>query len=282
MHILGRIWDNLARLGFFWRLSIKSLILIGTTVGVLFPNPVLLIKQLLVYRHTESLIQTDFDGLERINQELDALVPAHATQEQEFQAVQRYVYDHIPYAYDWDNWLNADYWPTAAEVWERKQEDCDGRAVLATSILRSRGFTSARLSGNIRHIWVTVGADALMGPEPEQTIRREGGKRRIVLPSPELLLGSLAISVADFPTIRNLLLLFTVLLLCYHPCRYRAGFLGLATMALVGFIFLKDWAGYVVKTYNTTINVDFWMGGLLLSGAIVLSCCMQTIVKRET
>src|SRR5882762_8266299 len=49
-----------------------------------------------------------------------------------------------------------EYWPTAEEVWQRRQEDCDGRAILAVSILRSRGYQSARLAISLDHMWAEV------------------------------------------------------------------------------------------------------------------------------
>ncbi len=280
MHIFGRLWEYLARRGIFWRIIIKACILMIFILAVLFPNPVLLIRQLVAYGNLDALIQNDFEGIEQINQDIDAMLPETVTRKQEFDIVQQYVYEHIPYAYDWDNWLNVDYWPTAAEVWVHKREDCDGRAVLAASILRSRGFSSARLAGNIRHIWVAVDRDTLMGAEPEETIRREDGKTQIVLPSWELALGSLAIGIADFQTVRSLLLYFGILLVCYHPRRDRSGFFGLATLGVVGFTFLRDWAELVLETYTVTITISFWAGGILLLSSIILAWCMPVFVKQ--
>ena len=281
MHIVRWVWESVANLGLFWRFSIKAFGMIGFILIVLFPNPVLFIRQLGVYSNLDTLIQTDFEGIEQINREIDALLPANATREQELKAIQRYVYQQITYTYDWENWLNADYWPTAAEVWQRKREDCDGQAVLVTSILRSRGVASARLAGNIRHIWVTFEHGALMGPESEQTIQQENGQVRVVWPSWELLLGSLAIGIAEFQTYRTLLLYFGVLLICYHPCRLRAGFFKLSTLGLIGFIFLKDWAEMVLETREVSMNAAFWGGGIALLSSIVLAVGMHVVVKHD-
>ena len=281
MRLLEWFWEYVAHLRLFWQIPLKLCLLILFILLVLFPNPTLLLKQLSVYGNVDSLIQTDFDGIDQINQEITAVLPNNVTREQEFTAVQRYVYEHIAYAYDWENWLNIDYWPTAAEVWNQKQEDCDGQAVLAASILRSRGFSSAKLAGNMRHIWVAVDRDALMGPESEQTIRREDGKVRITLPSWELLLGSFAIGLADFQEFRSLLIYFGVLLTCYHPCCARSRFFGVTTLGLVGFIFLKDWADQVMTTYKVTTNMSFWGGVIFLLSSIILSLGMQKILKHR-
>lgn len=260
------------------KLALFSVVL----VVVLFPNPILLMKQLKAYLHVDTLIQTTFPGMERIHQELDAQIPAQATRQQEFQTIQRYVYTQIPYAYDWDNWGNTDFWPTAAEVWQRKKEDCDGRAILAASILRARGFTSARLVGNVRHIWVAVDEQELMGPDREQTLVRENDKLRVNLPSWELLIGSIALYFAEFPAIRNLILLLTLLGLCYHPCAARAQFLGITTIGLVGFILLQDWGRQVMESRSPLINFNFIGGGVLLCGAVILSLFIEKLGKHPT
>lgn len=268
---MQKAWAAVGRLYPWWRIPCKFAILLLFVLLVLFPNPVLLVRQIQSYANVERLIHTDFDGIDQINREITASLPPDATPRQEYQAVQRYVYDHIAYVYDWEQWLNVDYWPTAAEVWQRQREDCDGQAVLAVSILRSRGFASARLAGNIRHIWVTVDQTALMGAESEQTVRREDGKIRISLPSWELWLGSLAIGIADFQEFRSLLLYCGVLLVCYRPGGPASRFFAAAAPGLLGFIFLKDWADLVMRTRETTANLSLWAGAILVLGSLFLA-----------
>lgn len=281
MQIAMKFWNWLAQVHWGWKLIIKMGIFAAILLIVLFPNPVLLFKQLSAYSHAEALIQTTFPGIEQINQELNAALPAGVTRQQEFQAIQRYVYRNIPYAYDWDNWGNVDFWPTAEEVWARRQEDCDGQAVLAASILRARGFESARLVGNIRHIWVTVDEQELMSPDREQTFVREGGKVRIKLPSRELLLGSMALYLSEFPAFRNVILLITLIGLCYHPGASRSQFLGLTVVGLLGFTLLHDWARYAHQAGGERIDPNFVGGGALVCGALLLAIIMKKHVTRE-
>ena len=212
MRIFWSLWMKLARLRFFWRLVIKMGIFGTVVFGIFFPNPVLFWKQLGHFSDLESLIQTDFKGIEAINRDINALLSADSTPQEEFYAIQGYVYRNIRYEYDWDNWGNVDFWPTAEQVRGRKREDCDGRAVLAVSILRSRGFATAKLVGNIRHIWVDVDHYELMGPDKEQTFKRDGEKTVLNLPSFDLLVGTLAIHIADFPAFRNLIAFFTLIM----------------------------------------------------------------------
>jgi hypothetical protein len=271
MRIFWFLWTKLATLRFIWRLAIKLGLFAGVVLFVLYPNPVLFVRQFHHYADVEALIQPNFREMTMINREIDALLPADTSRENEFKAIQRYVYQHIRYAYDWDNWGNFDFWPTAEQVWQRKQEDCDGRAILAASILRARGFTTAKLRGNFRHIWVAVDRDELMGPDQEQTFELEGGKPTIVLPSFDFALKSVAFYIAEFPGIRNLIIFFTLLVLCYHPCRNLTEFFGMATLGLIGFILLKDWAQDLRADDIVHINANFLMGCSLLCTAMMLS-----------
>jgi hypothetical protein len=281
MRVFWFLWEKLANLRLLWRAIIKCVILGCVLFVVLYPNPVLFVKQIQNFLDMEALIQTDFNEIDVINREIDAALSSDATWEHEFNIIQRYVYQHIRYEYDWENWGNIDFWPTAGQVWERKKEDCDGRAVLAVSILRSRGFESAKLVGNIRHIWVDVDQQELMGPDKEQTIRSEGGKTTITLPSRNLILNAAALHIANFPGIRNLIMFLTLLLLCYHPCRNPAGFFGITTMGLIGFILLRDWANTLRFDDNVLINFDCIGGFGLTCAAIILSLLMRKIVMRD-
>ncbi len=281
MCIFRCVWKRLAQLRLAWRCVIKSGMLLIVLFFVLNPHPSLFMKQLYRYANMESLIQTDFKALEGINSDIDAMLPSDADQQQEFAAVQRYVYQHIRYAYDWDNWGNVDFWPTAEEVWERQEEDCDGRAVLAASILRSRGFPSATLVGNVQHIWVRLDQQELMGPMAEQNISRQEGKLVVTLPSLDVILGGLSIYIADFPTIRNVILFSVVLLLCYHPYTNPVQFLGIMSIGLLGFLFLKDWANDLMCHQREGVTLSFIGGCLLLGLSLCLSFFSHTNSMRK-
>ncbi len=281
MQMLCVLWERLARIHLVWRLLVKIGMFMVTLFFVLNPHPVLFMKQLPRYADMESLIQTDFQGLETINRDIDAMLPPGADQKQELAVVQKYVYQHIRYTYDWDNWGNIDFWPTAEQVWERRQEDCDGQAVLAASILRSRGFSSATLVGNIQHIWVQLDQQDLMSPMAEQNISREKGKLVVRLPSLKVILGAMAIYITDFPTIRNLLLFWVILLLCYHPNTTFIHFLGTMSIGLLGFILLKDWAYDMMYNQLQGSNLSLICGGLFLGLSFVLPFFFTTNFMRR-
>ena len=176
------MWSRLARLPRVWRYLLKWLVLASVTTVVLYPHPGLLYRQVQHLRNVESLIQPDLPEIAAINREIDAQLATNALRRDELKVVERYVYQHVPYKYDWLNWGNFDYWPTAIEVLGRKREDCDGRAVLAATILRARGFATAQIVANLNHVWVVVDQTELMGPQKEKNLRRVGGRTVVTLP----------------------------------------------------------------------------------------------------
>lgn len=273
------MWTKLAQLRFAPRCLLKAALFGIVLAAVLYPHPVLLGRQVRHLRSLESLIQPAMPALADINREIDQRLPADATPKAAHKAVERYVYDHVRFQYDWDNWGNVDYWPTAAEVWERRREDCDGRAVLAVTILRSRGFANARLVGNLAHIWVEVNGTELMGPQADKSFRREGNRTILSLPSARTLLESLAM-VHEFPTLRSLIVLFSALVLCFHPCRSGVGFGAVTILALAGFVLLMHWAGLHLEG-RVTINGAFAGGVLLLVAAFVVAALLPRWLKRR-
>lgn len=241
MRRFATAWDWLERLRLLPRWIVKTLLLSGIVLFVLYPNPVRLVQQIQHLSNVESLIQPDLPELVAINAEITSNLKTNATRKEEFRAVEAYVYSHIRYEYDWFNWGNLDYWPTAREVLERKREDCDGRAVLAASILRARGFHTANVVGNLQHVWVTVDHAELMGPQPDRNFQRVDGKVVVTLPQWQTILASTAM-INKFPALRCVVILLTVLVLAYHPCRSLTGFLGLSVAGLLGFVVFLDWS----------------------------------------
>jgi hypothetical protein len=77
--------------------------------------------------------------------------------------VQQVVYERIPYAWDWDTWGVMDYLPTVRETLALGCEDCDGRAVVAASLLRRLGH-QAWLVSDFTHTWVETTEGETMSP----------------------------------------------------------------------------------------------------------------------
>lgn len=258
------MWTRLARLPCAWRCLVKWALLAVVIIVVLYPHLGLLVRQIRHLRDAESLIQPELPELAAMNREIDAQLATNTLRRDEFKAVERYVYQRVPYKYDWINWGNLDYWPTTAEVLERRREDCDGRAVLAASLLRARGFRTAHIVANLNHVWVAVDKTELMGPQKEKNLRRVGGRTVVTLPGLRTWLGSVAM-ISEFPAIRSLIILATVLVLAYHPCHNVTGLLAVTTVALVGFVLLLDWGNRLESRSEATFSAQLLAAfGLLL------------------
>jgi len=109
----------------------------------------------------------------------------------------------------------ADYVPTLAEVLAAGTEDCDGRAVVATALLRARGI-DARLVGDPRHMWVRTPLGETMNPLGEAAFSADDQGTH--LHWRQLLdLGPVAVGTSLFPLSRELIILLTAWLLLLPP-----------------------------------------------------------------
>lgn len=272
-----QFWRWLAARPPLKRAGLKLALLAAVVLFALYPNPVLLVRQVHHLLHMEQLIQPDLPAMREINREIDRLIETNAPALTELKAVERYVYRRIPYQYDWHGWANLDYWPSAAEVWERKREDCDGRAVLAVSILRARGYPEARLVANLQHVWVAVGTNELMGPMADRNFRREGGKMVdgklvgaktiITLPALKTLLDSLAMT-CKFPAWRVVLMLVTLLALLFHPAMDPGRFATLCAVMLAGYAVFLDWCVRRVDKDNAGFDWNLPVAAALILGSL--------------
>ncbi len=75
----------------------------------------------------------------------------------------------ILYTSDFFNHASLDHLPTAEEVVQTRQDDCDGQAVLLCSLLRYKGYTAYTVVGP-SHAWVEVETDEQL------LINYKGGK----------------------------------------------------------------------------------------------------------
>ncbi len=151
--------------GWRWwrRWPVQAGAFVAVVVLVLYPRPGLLARQLARGRNINSVIDPTVSALAELEQAVRARVGADARPAEVLGAVERAVYERIPYAWDWEVWGVVDYLPTTAEVLAAGREDCDGRAVLAASLLRRMG-QAAWLVCDVEHMWVATPAAELMGP----------------------------------------------------------------------------------------------------------------------
>lgn len=209
------------------RWPIKWTILLVVTFFVLYPNPVLFVRHLQHLRRVHALSDPDQPVLAELGRRFDAHILEHggdpANPKHQISSVQDFVNSAVPYGYDWEVWGVADYLPTLAEVLERGREDCDGRALVATALLRARQI-DAKVVGDPRHLWVraevtqevdgeqAVTTTETMGPLGEAAFIASARGLRIRWPR-LLDLGPLAVGVSLFPFERELIILVTAWIL---------------------------------------------------------------------
>jgi hypothetical protein len=222
----------------------KTLLFSCVLFAVLYPDPRIFRRQLTHLRNADALPDPHDPALEPVVAELHEFL-----QKQEVPAddptclldgVQAFVYERVPYAWDWETWGVADYLPTVGEVLQQGREDCDGRAVLAAALLRRLGF-EAQLAGDPRHVWVETPEGATMNPLGPAVFTADAEEvdvawGRLLDPGP------LAFGVAVFPWQRELILLATLWLLILPP-RAPSGLAAVVFGLLSGTLVLLRFAG---------------------------------------
>jgi hypothetical protein len=289
--ILRAMWDRLAEWKWPWRWAAKVGGFIVVLLLTFFPRLDLAGKYAMRLMDWDRLIDPNLAVMPAINAEIDRRLPAQPSPRQEMAAVQAFVYEKIPYKLDWFNWSNVDYWPTAAEVWARKCEDCDGRAILGASILRARGFTSAHLAGNLSHVWVALDSDdpkakmvgprhfAMMNPQKSETFSRQNG--HVMLNAPDW--DSIRPGFADatrFPAWRAFLALIGGLVLLYHPCKRIGGFGIVLSPALMALCQFYSW-GSRMRSGGEAADWELALAAGLIAGAALLAAASNWIFARR-
>ncbi len=279
MKKLITVWDWLAERSMTIRFGIKLFVFLVVLMIVVSPNPVLNVKQISAYLNTEKLYQS-FSDLETINADIDSMLPEDYSFKDEYNAIVRFVYQHIPYQFDWDNWSNAEYWPTAEETWKRGREDCDGRAILAVAIFRSRGYADANIVGSMKHLWITVNGHEGMGPDTEKVMVVQDGRKKMRMPSIHYLLEAAASQLYYFPIFRMAIIVLTILVLAFHPTKNIKLLLGILLVSMIGFMMILDWAHYVSFYEEMIIKVNFVVGSLLVLLSLILALFSHSLVRK--
>ncbi len=220
--------------------------------------------------------------------------PREPSERDVFAVVERFTTEKVYYAWDWDTWGAADYMPTVAEMLAaaerhpdaRLQEDCDGRAVLAASLLQRLGY-DAQLMTDLRHVWVrsktTDGRTVqIMGPGRAASVQstRTGNRYdwTTLLNAPV----ALSFGVAVFPWFRELIVLLTLAGLLYdRRMSWRAAAAGLLFM-IAGWQLLRlgvVWVGQAGQPgYRWAERpVNAWLGLMY----VAIGCTVLVIAARR-
>ncbi|MCA9288820.1 MAG: hypothetical protein KDA05_09565 [Phycisphaerales bacterium] len=272
-----------------WRWPFKAGIAVVVTTLVLFPRVDLLVRNIGHWARLDELIEPDAPGLaaleSRVRERLAISPPegepgAASTARPVDAALvlattQAVVEDAIPYAWDWETWGVADYVPRVEETLAKGREDCDGRAVVAASLLRRMGH-DARLVSDMGHVWVWTPSGQTMSPGElaggEAFVRQgEHGSEVNLLAVFNLRAivfdwaRNLAYGVAVFPAWREavLVLLIWGLVLGRRP-RWNGAVLGLAVLVAGWWVLRLGGADY----WNPRIGL-VWLGfGMVAVGVV--------------
>ena len=160
MHHLRRILNPTARIPRWIR---KTLLLALLTVGVLYPDPRLLVRHVHRWMDISALGDPTTPALDAMAAELAPHLEGVESAGDALAIVEQFVLEKIPYGWDWDVWGVVDYVPTVEETIEAGREDCDGRAVLAAALLRRFGY-EAHIVTDLTHVWVWTPAGETMSP----------------------------------------------------------------------------------------------------------------------
>ena len=265
----------LNKLRWYWRLPIKWLVFGLILLAVCFPYPSLLAKHVRHWRDPNALIEPDSEALRPLVAELrDRLVP-NADPKQTLATVERFVREKVRYDWDWNTWGMADYLPTVGEVLAKGREDCDGRAVVAASLLRNLGF-EAQIVTDFAHVWVKTDKGETMGPGKRQAVVATKDGLRV---HPQALIDltrGLAYGLAVFPLEREAILVVAAWFLMvgsFSPYRYRL----MAIVGLFGGLMLLRSGGV---DYRHPIAWQQW-GGILLWLGAVAALWIPGLAKRR-
>ena len=219
-------------LRWYLRWPVKVVVFAFALLAVLFPYPNLLARHIDHWRNPNGLIEPQAAELTPLLEELAPQLTPELSARDTLRTVERFVYLKVPYAWDWENWGTADYLPTLAEVFERGKEDCDGRAVVAASLLARLGY-QAELVTDFGHVWVKTERGETMSPGKRQALRVTDEGIELLPGALGQVVRNLAYGIAVFPLRRELL----VLLVLWWLLLQRGGG---KLCSLVGLVLLLD------------------------------------------
>ena len=278
-------WQRLHHRPRWVRWPLKAGFLLVVVALTLYPKVWLIPAWVQRLANLNSVLDPQHPGLASFQEDVTAAVGGSASLVDAAEPVEHVVCRRIPYAYDWETWGVMDYLPTVDEVLAAGREDCDGRAVIAASLLRRMGF-EAWLVTDLKHTWVVARDDRgaepveieLMSPGAgERTLTGDetGTRTMLNLATIRNLARSLTFGVAVFPLVRELIIFAALCAILVHPWsplwRRIAGcgvlLLALATLRA---------AGESAQTLAATPPL-VWTGVALL----VAGCVTLAVRRRE-
>lgn len=268
--------------GSVWlRAPVKVFLFLALVILTLYPKVWLIPTWLGRERDLNSVLDPANPALAPLEAEARAALPESATSKQLLDTVENVVYRHVPYAWDWDVWGVVDYLPTVTEVFQMGREDCDGRAVVAASLLRRMGH-EAWIVSDILHMWVETPQGETMSPTGgEKTLVGEPGgtKPHINWGIIDNLVRGNAYGIAVFPMGRELLLIAGLAFLRLHPrSNGWRSFSGLLLMLLA--LAIARGVGQQAALQHARASTVMFIGALLLFAAGGILIGIKVAIRR--
>lgn len=253
------------------RRLLKTAILGGAVLAVCFPHLPRLVRHIERWRSPNRLIEAHSPALDPLIAELEPLVAAAESRTEALRIVQRYVYRRLPYAWDWEVWGNADYIPTVAEAVAAGREDCDGRAVVAASLLRRLGY-QADLMTDFVHVWVRTEYGDTMSPGQREAVAVSDSGLAVRPTAAAQLMRSAPLGISVFPVYRELVVVVVLWLMMLAPgqSRRRAA-LVLALLIAALFLLRVRAAGSVPRT-----EISIAAGWFHAAGVVAIAAAWLT------
>jgi hypothetical protein len=251
---------------------LKAVVFLLVTAVVLYPRVWLLPTAFDRYRDMNSVLDPTHPELAPLEARVRDSLPPEAEGGDALVAVEKVVCERIPYAWDWEVWGVCDYLPTVAEVFQQGREDCDGRAVVAASLLRRMGY-EAWLVSDVLHAWVVTPEGETMSPTgAEKTLvaTDEGTQTVISLQLIRNLARGLSYGVAVFPLARELIILVTLCLLAMQPASSAWRRVGGCVVLLAALVALRVGGRTAVVDRRVFEVICTWLGVALAVGGCLL------------
>ena len=268
MDRLGKTMQRLLvlnQLPWYARLPAKWAVFGSVVLVVCFPNPKRLISHIDHWRDPNALIEPDATAIRPLVEELRPQMTADLSPREALQRVEDFVYEKLPYEWDWNTWGTVDYLPTVTEAIEMGREDCDGRAVLAASLLRHFGFKTEIVT-DFSHVWVKTDKGETMGPGKNKAVIATKNGLQIQWSALAEIPRATAYGVGVFPLGRELIILGVMWLLLL-PSHGKGVWMILGLAALAGGLVLvrTGSAAYLQPTVWMQ-----WLGATLFVGGIAV------------
>lgn len=267
-------WRDWHRRPAWTRTPLKLGFLLIVIVLTLYPRLDLVPTWIGRIRNLSSVVDASNPKLAPLEADVRAKLRGSESPRAVLDCVESVVYQYVPYAWDWDTWGVVDYLPTVDEVFQKGREDCDGRAVVAASLLRRLGH-KAELVSDVLHVWVDTPEGSTMAPtSTEKTlVSTPTGTKITITPGLIRNLGrGISYGVGAFPFAREIIILAALAAVALQPrssfWRRVAGCL----LLWIALLLVREVGMKAAREITVMESAQVWFGwGLAIVGLLVLA-----------